>query len=607
MAYNKHIWTTQELITSDKLNNIENGIEKNKNPLNFHSGNVTPVGVDRIANVSNIWAVTPYQDIIIDPRSGYKYLFTNLDSSDNALENLGIIELDQFNRVRSSMKVNHGVDNPSWLHGQFQDFNYFNTDDTKIEFLIAYYGGLRTLEYKPNKTVNYDDLPIFTTLPNFNNIAVTIDFDNKLLFTITGKFWDTDSTKYDYSFNAYSIDAGGNNSFLNGNTVTVDMPNGYIEQGVSAAPAKDFINDDGSIIFITSGWTLSDNSKNEFSIGAFQYKDGIFSQSFKVKELDKASFLSTSNNRLEDFHDVRNGSLENWKELQGSSAVKVNDTWVVTTALVYSRDTTTNSYSQRNKETIQLGFGDIRTLDRLKNIGKPLQKTYLGIESDTTNIYTQVLPGKYQISPSLFPNLSDAPVIFQGTTTSETIGGTGWGAESIELLVEQVGMHGRFKQTLTINSYSQLNHQDIVFTRYVQTNRDFGKDNSYKVGRWQMKPMNNIGAWTVFDKIKTSKTALLPGYQKFITNTNLSSFFAGDNVVPTVSGMFETLPLEIPLEANKQTARILQRYTTYETNVQVYERFISCQVDNYSSVFVQGIGGGYKSTREVGNWTKLTN
>lgn len=46
MAYNKHAWTAQELITADKLNNIENGIDDNINHIQSVS--------DKIDNITNV-------------------------------------------------------------------------------------------------------------------------------------------------------------------------------------------------------------------------------------------------------------------------------------------------------------------------------------------------------------------------------------------------------------------------------------------------------------------------------------------------------------------------------------------------------------------------
>lgn len=44
MAYNKHTWTTQELITTDKLNNIEDGLSGLDNSIHINDDGSVELG-----------------------------------------------------------------------------------------------------------------------------------------------------------------------------------------------------------------------------------------------------------------------------------------------------------------------------------------------------------------------------------------------------------------------------------------------------------------------------------------------------------------------------------------------------------------------------------
>jgi len=44
MAYNKHTWTTQEVITADKLNNIEDGLSGLDQSIHFNDDGSVDIG-----------------------------------------------------------------------------------------------------------------------------------------------------------------------------------------------------------------------------------------------------------------------------------------------------------------------------------------------------------------------------------------------------------------------------------------------------------------------------------------------------------------------------------------------------------------------------------
>lgn len=610
MAYNKHTWTTQELITSDKLNNIEDGINeifdgfnKNESPIKSGTHSLSPVNMNRIINLSNDFNIMGFQEIITDPRSGYRYGFLNLDNDENSQENLGVVEYDQFLRIRSTMKVNHGVNRPSWLHGQFTQFNYYNTDKSKIEFLIGGPGELVKLEYKPNQTVDYDDLTVFATVSETNSYTQAIDFENNRL--ISAVLSRPATGKYTFSFVVYNIDStSGATTFVSNHSITIDIPNGYVSQGISAAPASSYLGkaSEGTMIFATSGGTNDDASYNELSVRMFLFEDGKLTEYGMIGNLENGGFKSSSNTRLVDSESVRNDVHEHYKEIEGSSQTKIDDKWVFTTNLIYSRDTL--PFSQRNVEQLQLGFGDINSITKLKEIGKPKQTSYLPFESTITNISDVLLPGTYEISPTQISTLNDTPYFLKGDTTENTIGGTG--LESIKLVVEKLGIYNRIQQTLILSPYSYTTNVPIKLTRQIRVNRDYGKDVSIIVGAWDMDEIKRIGNWAVFPKLNTSKLANIPGLSRFVTTSNLSTFFEGDNIVFTDSGLFQTLPYVIPLENSNTTTRLLQRYTTYKGAAYVvYERLIMVNSYGYSSTYPNGIGGGYPTINSVGNWVAI--
>lgn len=627
MAYNKHTWEPQELITADKLNNIEDGVDgslKVQPDIKPGVHTLQTLNNNKVANLSNIYVYMGVQELIIDPRTGYRYLFDN-DKSDgdgNSLENLVIVEFDQLLRYRSNMKVSHGVAKKSWLHGQFVQFDYYNTDENKVSFLIGGPGESVKLEYKPYTTVNYDDLPVFFTVNEVDSYTQAIDFDNNVVVSVL-LHKDTSAGTYGFNFYTYSLNpVTGETSSIKNYQDTINMPIGYGSQGISAAPARSYLNreSDGTMIFLTSGGTDSSTGNyTEMSIRIYLIEDGLLTPFTTITNLENADLFSTSTTT------DRSGYISSYqqsdtviyvedKEVEGSSQVKIGDKWVFTTSLSTAKDTrfydnqhnTDKSYSQRNLEKFQLAFGDNKLIDALRNIGKPEFNNYMGVESMVENLYTIFMPGKYQISPTKLPDLKDVPYVLRQGTDKETIGGTG--LDSIQLDVSYQGLYGRVKQVLTLQSYSYLNNIDLTFERTVRTQFTIGQPNNYTVGMWEFKPVQVIGSWGIMPKVTKTTNMLLPGLKKFIGGGYLASYFADDNFVPTGSGILEVLPISLPGEGTGgSTTRIIQRFTDLSDAIHVYERRIIVNTENVGTTFPMGIGGGYPSYKTLGQWKELTN
>lgn len=610
MVYNKHEWQDGELITKDKLSNIENYLASNDSNIvhKIQSGTLLRTEVTRLVDLSENLIDKSMQEVIIDPRSGYRYGFTTTGGSDRTAEDLLVIEFDQFMRTRSTMKVNHGVINPSWLHGQFTQFNYYNRDNNKIEFLLGGPGTSVILEYFPDKTVNYDDLITFFKVDQQTSWTQAVDFDNNIVFSVRSGF-QTDGT-YMLYFYVYDLNPeNGTTVFKNSYPFYIEVPNGFLNQGISAAPASSYIgrSSRGTLVFVSSGGMVSQsNEKKEFSVRTFLYEDGKMSAYSTIDNIQNSSYFSDSQNRLSDIRGFRNNTYEEtYKETEGSSQVKINGKWVFTTTLVYGRGSNTlNSgvIPEGAPYQFQMAFGDPDYINQLTKIGKPLKRKF-SLDYDVSNLYKITLRGKYDLSAEAFPYYEDVPFILRGNVMKSALGI--YSSISIVLNVEHIGIN-TIKQTLTINIVNETWQDEYTFKRMVTLTRDYGTAISYTVSKWKFDKNVNIGTFTPFPIITKSTNALLPGYSRFIATGLLADFFSEDNFIPTTSGLFETLDMEIPLEYNNTFTRIIQRFTTYSnTNVEVFERIVQVYQNGYSVNFPSGLGGGYATVKALGTWTKI--
>lgn len=619
MAYNKHTWTTQELITADKLNNIEDGIDDSiKTQPDIKSGtySLNSINNNKIANFSNLYGYMGMQEIIIDPRTGYRYVFGYIKNSDNSVD-LTIVEYDELVRYRSNMKVTHGVNKTSWLHGQYVQFDYYNTDDNKVVFLVGGAGESIRVEYKPYTTAKYDDLPVFFTLEEKSSWSQLVDFDNNKAISVV---LNEDRGNKEYTFNFYMYDLDpqtGNVTRVGSYSDTIDIPDGYVSQGGSAAPASSYLNrdSDGTMLFMTAGSTNNDGSYTEMSIRTYLIEDDKLIPYSIIDQLEKSGGYSTSNTSPRNSYiavrkDTDNVLNVKYREVEGSTQVKIGDKWVFVTNIIASEDSNwfndASDYRKVNSEIYQLAFGDKDLIDALRNIGKPKYNNYLGVESLTNNMYEIFMPGTYQISPTKLASLPDAPYVLRQGKDTETIGGTG--IDSAQLSVSYQGVNGRFKQILTIQSFSYMKQVDLKFERTIRTNFTVGKPNTYVVGVWDFTPLRVIGNWNILPLIKTTSTFLLPGAKRFLSSSDLPSFFAQDNFVPANSGVLEVLPTTLPGEgATGAYTRIIQRFTEMSDDIRVYERILYVDTESAGSIFPMGIGGGYPSARTLGTWKELTN
>ena len=576
---------------------------------------ISRIGSIKLHDLSNTFGLNNYQEIIVDPRSGYRYGFINLDiqGTDKTTENLGIAEYDQYLRVRSTMKVIHGTNKKSWLHGQFCQFNYYNKDKDKVEFLIGGYGESVKLEYIPDSTVSYDDLPVFFTVNETQSMNQSIDFDNNRVISALLEHPAPGNTTYTFNFYMYDLDPElGKTTFNKKYSYTKNIPNNYVSQGISMAPAKDYIGreSDGSMIFCTSGGTNLDTGIYiPGSLQMFLVENGSMTLYADLENLYDLSPISSSQSRLSDSKGYQEFDIS-YKEIEGSSQTKINGKWVFTTNLIYGRDVNrykNQEYLQRNGEQMQLGFGDLETLLIYKHMIPDKRDTFFTVDSYTTRLVDIIQPGIYEVSSSLLPYLEDCPFILSGDNVgsmSNILGGTG--VDSIKLEVEQVGSHGRVHQKLTINTYSYMNYEDISFSRYVRPDVSFGTPYNPTAGRWKLQPNYNVGNWITFPLSNKSTLLNVPGINRFITATQTDAFFKDDNIHPTSSGMFETLPQEVPLENGNTSTRIMQRFTTYDYgNIKIWQRVLNVPARGDLTVYPQGIGGGYGTPITIGDWNVI--
>lgn len=113
MAYEKHTWVHGELITEDKLNCIENGI-------------------NCLANCSRVWinanpeSTFPAQDILIDTTGFSSFEFYFIHEIDNAWHNI-CISINKNRSYKENGKINSFV-----KYGNYE--RRFAVADDKIHF-----------------------------------------------------------------------------------------------------------------------------------------------------------------------------------------------------------------------------------------------------------------------------------------------------------------------------------------------------------------------------------------------------------------------------------------------------------------------------------------
>ena len=573
------------------------------------------VSIDRIVNFSFPYNYTGFQDIITDPRTGYRYGFTNVDETEDTLENLVIIEYDQFQRMKSTMKVMHGVNKKSWLHGQFCQFNYYNMDESKVEFILGGYGHSVVMEYVPDTTINYDDLDVIATVNEEASLSQSIDFENNKMYAIT---LGRPNNNYAYYVYEYDYDyQSKKTTFINKYSITIDIPDGYTQQGIAAMPARQLLGDgaNGTLLFCTSGGTTPNtNSKIEGSVLILLIQDGEMSIYARITDLYQVGFKSDTQQRLTDFiaqeSDASNDQFsQQYMETEGANVTKINGNWVFTTNMIYGRDSRVmyndSSVSKRLMNQVQLGIGNFKDLTYLKNIGYPRPQK-LGVEYNIGSLSNIVQEGIYEMAPNQLDYVDDLPAILDDDnhTVVELLGGSG--IDSVQLIVSPMqGIYDQHRQTLKILQYSYNGLKEYIWERGLRTRREWGKPINPTLGNWVMKPNYSVGTWIPFPYITKATQALTPGYTRFVASKYIAEFFSDDTHMASLySGFFEVLPYEIPLEANNTVSRIVQKFTLYDDNGPVvYQRIVTVNAYKYKNdKFSQGVGG-YKTYSKLGTWS----
>ena len=143
MAYNKHIWTTQELITSDKLNNIETGIDDLQNNLS--------IGTNLIENSDFFNGLTGWT--VNNTDTGKTQPFRTHDAQMN---DVNVVEFDTTSNGASS-------------YGQLFKQLYFDMTPTDQVISVSWWSKASTLNLYSNWSVRFYDSNNKELFNNANN------------------------------------------------------------------------------------------------------------------------------------------------------------------------------------------------------------------------------------------------------------------------------------------------------------------------------------------------------------------------------------------------------------------------------------------------------
>ncbi len=143
MAYNKHTWTTQELITSDKLNNIETGIDDLQNNLS--------IGTNLIDNSDFFNGLTGWTSINTDATKTPPVRTHDIQMSD-----VNVVEFDTTTNAVST-------------YGQLVKQIYFDMLPTNQSISISWWSKASTVSLYSTFSVRFFDSNNKELFNNVNN------------------------------------------------------------------------------------------------------------------------------------------------------------------------------------------------------------------------------------------------------------------------------------------------------------------------------------------------------------------------------------------------------------------------------------------------------
>ena len=118
MAYEKQNWKTGDVVTSAKLNNMENGIADNSYDLVFfgHSNSISAMSDWTVADITVTGSIEAAEQKMLSgkPISAVLYLLGNIDDNDNS--SLGVYPLFDVNLTYSILAFSSGIVNIELLY-----------------------------------------------------------------------------------------------------------------------------------------------------------------------------------------------------------------------------------------------------------------------------------------------------------------------------------------------------------------------------------------------------------------------------------------------------------------------------------------------------------
>lgn len=548
---------------------------------------ISRLNTHEIAAFSNTFAARIYQEMLIDPSTGYRY-GVYATSQGGGLETLNIVEFDMYGRQRSTAKITN--DGGMVLHGQYTQFDKFNN---VASFIIPSNGQTYRYVYQPNTTTTSSALQPMHAIKETDVFTVSYEFETQRLYGYKNVFsaGGIDNT---ITFNEYDI-TGAKTLKLYDYEFTFTSEKGFLTQGVSPIAASAYLGKDvpGTLVFVTSGGMKSGtNDKYEMSIRIFYLNEGHIEQYAMIDRLDLTNTLSTSNTRLRDLLSKnRSGVEEEYGEIEGASHVKIGDDWVFTTMFFNGHDvpywSTAVESGARVNSQIQLGFGKSDIVDKLRLREKPR----FGIDYNVTSLSQLRLEGEYDISLYYVRHgqFDDIPVVL--ANDFDNIGGTG--VTSAWLSVKTHPHENYVMQRLNFAVNSATSGATFYFERNIRFGTESGLTYPAQPGRWQLV------------------TPIAHGFSIFSTITNLDQWVVGG-----VGRVFHTddfsssAPItgRMLVENSKESAvwldrtYIKQTVTSLETG-DVYHRILNIDA-GVTTAKPYGVGGGGNLLSATA-WVKL--
>ena len=637
MAYNKHIWEQQELITSEKLNNIEDGVNtlfesgsgdianlsielkkdildtpKQLDELSFNNLNIDYIQKLHAGNIAK-------QNAWISHVTGYSYIVGHINNPEDTV----ILEVTPAGTVISSMLIKS--DGTNSIHGQniVFDTEYSGKYPRFYEWYVD--NKIRYSLYQPNKTVNYLDLPVACEVPNTNlGHGFGIDFKNNRFSFFNQDTDDTATKTITFDIRYFNITFYLDGSFrLIGDsyyskaskTLTyTETINPYILQGVASLPKHGVTknlsdqNDTATIVFI--GGPIDKNNPDSkyqpYNIYIFT-SDGENSEYLTSINNIKELYIPSPSQINEEYTwgiDVdTNGNNLEMIELEAGNTIKTGSNKYGFTFIMLS------SKGSQSMESFLYGVLDEHGLNKIRynELAGALNKTRR-VEPTETKLSNVIEVGKYDLSPSKFNDIIvDKPQLFKGKDINK-INGTTVYFSGIELINERQNVYGTIKQTLAIYGGSS---GSLEFTRLILPNYGgYGSDyNKVKyVSPWQYVITSyevRNAAHLIVDALSLSEDSFtVKGFGSYVYS-DLSPKFAPkltSVIGHNQAGWFETNFVG----SNKYNGAeyITQKFITNENNPSVYVRTASLPTVGADDIYTSGYGGG-GSISTSGTWTKI--